>query len=109
MLLFARLGCAVVAALSLGLFAATLPTYIAYLYQPCIPASCIYGQLPVGSTPGLRGLGLSLSTYVVLDATLVIITGLLCTAVAALLLWRKSAGNIFSRKSRQETESGSPQ
>lgn len=79
-----------VTALSVGLFAATLPTYIAYLYGPCVPISCINGQLPVGSDQGLRGLGLSLSAYVVLNFTLVIINGLLCTAVAALLLWRKS-------------------
>lgn len=89
-LLFARTGCAIVAALSVGLFAATLPTYIAYLYRPCVPASCIYGQLPASSAQGLHGLGLSLGGYVVLNVTLVIITELLCTAVAALLLWRKS-------------------
>lgn len=89
-LLFARIACAVVAASGIGLFAATLHTYIDYLYRPCVPATCIYGQLSAGSTLGLRGLGLSLSAYVVLNATLVIITGILCTAVAALLLWRKS-------------------
>ena len=89
-LLFARIGCAVVAAISAGLFAATLPTYIAYLNRFCAPVSCIYGQLSVGSDQGLRGLGISLSTYVALSVTLVIINGLLCTIVAALLLWRKS-------------------
>jgi hypothetical protein len=89
-LLFARMGCAIAVAISLGLFAATMPTYIAYLYRPCAPASCIYGQLPVSSDQGLRGLGISLSTYVVLSVTLIIINGLLCTAVAILLLWRKS-------------------
>jgi hypothetical protein len=89
-LLFARIACAVVAASGIGLFAATLHTYIDYLYRPCVPATCIYGQLSAGSTLGLRGLGLSLSAYVVLNATLVIITGILCTAVAPLLLWRKS-------------------
>ena len=89
-LLFARVGCAVVAALGIGLFVATLPTYIAYLYQPCVSASCIYGQLSESGIETLRSLGLSLSAYAIMNVTLVIITGLLCTAVAALLLWRKS-------------------
>jgi hypothetical protein len=89
-LLFARIGCAVVTAISAGLFAATLPTYIAYLNRFCAPASCIYGQLPAGSGQGLRSLGLSLRAYVVLNITLVVINGLLCAAVVALLLWRKS-------------------
>ncbi len=90
MLLFARIGCAAVVTISAGLFVVTLPTYIAYLHQFCAPVSCIYGQLPMGSEQGLHGLDISLSTYVVLSVTLVVITGLLCTAVAALLLWRKS-------------------
>jgi hypothetical protein len=89
-LLFARIACAIMAASGAALFAVTLPTYIAYLYRPCIPASCIYGQLPVGSDQGLRSLGISLSTYVVLSVTLVTITGLLCMVIAFLLLWRKS-------------------
>ncbi len=82
------------AAISVGLFATTLPTYIAYLYRPCVPAVCIYGQLSVGSDQGLHSLGLTLSAYVVLNASLVIINGLLCAAVATLLLWRKSDSRI---------------
>ncbi len=89
-LLFARIGCAVAAAFGIGLFVATLPTYVAYLYQPCASASCIYGQLPENAVQALHSSGLSLSAYVIVNVTLVIITGLLCTAVAALLLWRKS-------------------
>jgi hypothetical protein len=90
-LLFARVGCAVVAVISAGLMAATLPTYFAYLNRFCTAsASCVYGQLLAGSQQGLQGLGLSLGAYAVLNLTLVIINGLLCIAVAALLLLRKS-------------------
>ena len=89
-LLFARIGCAIVTVISAGLIVATLPTYIAYLKRFCAPVSCVYGQLPVGSEQGLQGLGLSPGGYVVVNVTIVIITGLLCSAVAALLLWRKS-------------------
>ena len=93
-LLFARIGCAVVAALGIGLFVATLPTYVAYLYRPCASASCIYGQLSESGIQALHSLGLSLSAYAIMNVTLVIITGLLCTAVAALLLWRKSNSRV---------------
>ena len=89
-LLFARIGCAVAAAFGVGLFIVTFPTYIAYLYRPCASASCIYGQLSEDGIRTLHSLGLSLSAYVIVNVTLVIITGLLCTAVAALLLWRQS-------------------
>jgi hypothetical protein len=89
-LLFARVACIVVGALALGLFVVTLPTYIAYLLRLCAPASCIYGQLPVGSLQALHSLGLSLSTYAVMFVTLLIISAILCVTVAALILWRKS-------------------
>ena len=76
-LLFARIVCAVVATLGVGLFVATLPTYFAYLLLLCAPVSCIYGQLTMGSTPALHSLGLSLKAYAVLNLTLVIMSGLL--------------------------------
>ena len=89
-LAFARVVCIIVGMLALGLFFITLPTYFDYLLRLCAPASCIYGQLPVGSTQGLNSLGLSLHTYDVLFVTLLIISAILCAAVAALILWQKS-------------------
>jgi hypothetical protein len=89
-LLFSRVVCIIVGTLALGLFVVTLPTYFAYLLQLCPAASCIYGQLPVGSIQALHSLGLSIRTYAVMFVTLLIISAILCVAVAALLLWRKS-------------------
>ena len=89
-LAFARVACIIVGMLALGLFVITLPTYFAYMQQLCTPTSCIYGQLPVGSTLALHSLGLSLHTYAVLFVTLLIISAILCVAVAALILWHKS-------------------
>lgn len=89
-LLLARVACIVVGMLALGLFVVTLPTYFAYLLRLCAPASCIYGQLSVGSIQALHSLGLSLNTYAILFVTLLIISAILCVAVAALILWHKS-------------------
>lgn len=89
-LVLAWVVCIIVGTLALGLFVVTLPTYFAYLLQLCPAASCIYGQLPVGSIQALHSLGLSIRTYAVMFVTLLIISAILCVAVAALLLWRKS-------------------
>ena len=88
-LLFARVACIVVGALALGLFVLTLPTYYAHLHLYCTD-SCSYGQLSARGTQSLHTLGLSLGTYASLFVTLLIISALLCMAVATLLLWRKS-------------------
>ena len=87
-LLFARVTCIVVSALVLGLFIITLPTYFTKLHLYCSD-SCIYGQLSVSNIQSLHRLEMSLNTYATLFVALMIISALLCVAVATLLLWRR--------------------
>jgi hypothetical protein len=88
-LLFARVAGIVVCTLILGLFVITLPTYFARLQQYCTE-SCSYLQLSVHNIQSLHRFNLSLNAYAVVIVTLLIISGLLCVAVATLLLWRRS-------------------
>ena len=87
-LLFARVACIVVSALVLGLFIITLPTYFTKLHLYCSD-SCIYGQLSVSNIQSLHRLEMSLNTYAILFVALLIVSALLCVAVATLLLWRR--------------------
>ena len=87
-LLYARVACIVVSALVLGLFILTIPTYFAHLHLYCTD-SCIYGQLSVSNIQSLHKLEMSLNAYAILFVALMIVSALLCIAVAILLLWRK--------------------
>ncbi|HEX5503712.1 MAG TPA: response regulator [Thermomicrobiales bacterium] len=93
-LLLARSGWLVVAALSLGLFVASLPFDYARSRTVCITVPCSHYQLDQTELPALQGLGLSLEFYaaygVALDAAFALVYG----AVAVLIFWRKSADRM---------------
>ena len=88
-LLIAQVVCIVVCILVIGLFVITLPTYYAHLHLYCTE-SCSYGQLSMSNIQSLHQLNVSLNAYAVLFLTLLIISALLCVAVAILLLWRRA-------------------
>src|SRR2546423_15562397 len=64
-LFLARVVCFVLIALTLILFIATLPIYIAQLKIICQTASCAHGQLTVETARALENLGLTVSGYVI--------------------------------------------
>jgi signal transduction histidine kinase len=87
-LLFARIGWLIIAALTLGLFVAGLPSEFAMLKTAC-ETGCVTGQLSPDEFDALRKLGLSHDFYatyaVALDTAFAAVYG----AVAAAIFWRR--------------------
>jgi hypothetical protein len=88
-----RLMCLSLCILSVGLFVASIPSYLAYLHMLCTgtaTACAVSGQLTPGDVRRLQELGLSIeffATYIIVVAS---IFALGYWLVAALLFWRKS-------------------
>ena len=89
-LLMARGAWSALAALTLFVFFASLPEYLAQLENPCTPAACIYQQLTPGQVETLKGVGLSPTDYAVYIVALTIASMGLCLVISALLIWRRS-------------------
>lgn len=85
-----RLACAALLLFSLGSFAVLLPLYFAHLETLCSGHSCAYGQISPDALRTFQQIGLSLGAYAALRGTLTVVLAVLCFAVAAVLLWRKS-------------------
>src|SRR5712692_4840630 len=62
-LLLARAGWVVLVVLTMAIFLASLPVYIAQLQTPCAGSTCGFQQLTPGQVGALTGMGLSLSVY----------------------------------------------
>jgi hypothetical protein len=92
-LVLGRLVCLCLYVLSVGLFVAITPSYIAHLHLLCTgtAAACITnGQLTAADVRRLHELGLSLDFYATYTIVIVSIFALGYWLVAALLFWRKS-------------------
>src|SRR6266566_4583629 len=78
--------------LTLAIFFASLPLYLAQLQMPCAGSACAVasGQLSAGQVGALKGIGLSLGDYAVfmVALTLAILVG--CVAVSTVIVWRRS-------------------
>jgi len=78
--------------LTLAIFFASLPLYLAQLQMPCAGSACAVasGQLSAGQVGALKGIGLSLGDYAVfmVALTLAILVG--CVAVSTVIVWRQS-------------------
>src|SRR5215469_13643488 len=62
-LLLARVGWVALVVLTLAIFFASLPVYLAQLQTPCAGSACYYTQLSPGQVGALKGIGLSLGAY----------------------------------------------
>ncbi len=92
-LVLVRLVCLSLYVLSVGLFVASIPSYIAHLHLLCTgtAAACTTsGQLTPGDVRRLHELGLSRDFYATYTIVLVSMFALGYWLVAALLFWRKS-------------------
>jgi hypothetical protein len=88
--ILARVAWFVLVLVTLSLFVATLPIYFTHLQTPCLTPPCSFGQLTPDAAQALSESGFSLSNYALFVIIFSVILALVCLAIAALLLWRKS-------------------
>ena len=84
-----RLGWATVAALTIGLFAAGVPSEFAQLQTPCPTPICTTGQLPPAGLQSLTDLGLSPTFYAAATVAMDIVFAVGYAFVATLIFWRR--------------------
>lgn len=89
-LLIMRGGWGILAALTLFVFFASLPEYLAQLENPCTPAACTYQQLTFAQVETLKIVGLSPTDYTVYIVALTVVSMGLCLVISAFLIWRRS-------------------
>jgi hypothetical protein len=90
-LLLARVAWILVAALAVGLFIRGIPAEFALLHVPCHAAvMCPTGQLSLSGLHALEGLSLSVDSFAAYSVAMDILFAAVCTAVAALIFWRRS-------------------
>ncbi len=75
--------------LTLAIFFASLPVYLAQLQTPCAPTACQYQQLTHSQAETLQGIGLSLGDYAALTVGLQLVTTVVCLVVSTLIIWRR--------------------
>jgi hypothetical protein len=90
-LLPARVGWVIVVALALGLFVASIPTYLTYLHQLCSSSRCLYnGQLTPTDVHQLDSWGLSLDVYATIQVAIIVVEFLVFAVVGVVVFWRRS-------------------
>jgi hypothetical protein len=85
----AWVGWSILTLLSLIDFMSSIHEYLVDVQLLCRPGSCLEGQPTQESAQVLHQLRLSVTAYAALGVGLVIISALVCCAVAAVIVWRK--------------------
>jgi signal transduction histidine kinase len=75
--------------LTLTIFFASLPVYVALLQTPCAGSACWYSQLSPGQVGALKGMGLSLGDYTAYMVALPLASVVVCLVVSTLIVWRR--------------------
>ena len=90
-LLLARVVWVALVVLTLAIFGASLPVYVALLQTPCAGTACIYGfRLTPSQAGALKGIGLSLGAYAAYYVAFSLAILLVCVVVSTLIIWRRS-------------------
>jgi hypothetical protein len=89
-LLLARVGWVGLVILTLAIFGASLPVYVALLQTPCAGTACQWDQPTPGQAGALTGMGLSLGDYAAYTVALMLASMLICLVVSTLIVWRRS-------------------
>jgi signal transduction histidine kinase len=76
--------------LTLVIFGASLPVYVAQLHTPCAGSACWFTQLAPGQVEALQGIGLSLDDYVAYMVALTLASVMVCLLVSTLIVWRRA-------------------
>ena len=79
-----------VAALSLGLFAFSVPAGFGMLRTVCDDGPCVSEQLRPGAAASVRSLGVSLEAYAAYQTAVVVVFALVFCAIAAMIFRRRS-------------------
>jgi hypothetical protein len=89
-LIVARITWIACVVLTLVIFFACLPVYVAQLETICSGAACAYRQLSPEQATTLQAFGLSLGSYAAYNVILDIISAIVFFAVSVVIFWRKS-------------------
>jgi hypothetical protein len=89
-LVLARLGWVVLVVLTLAIFFAILPVYVAQLQTPCARTACTYYQLTPEQAETLKDFGLSAGDYAAYALALTLASVVVCLVVSTLIVWRRS-------------------
>jgi len=90
-LLLARVMWVALVVLTLAIFFASFPVYVALLQTPCTGTACIYGfRLTPSQAGALKGIGLSLGAYAAYYVAFTLAILLVCLVVSTLIVWRRS-------------------
>jgi hypothetical protein len=89
-LILGRVGWVVLVVLTLAIFFASLPVYLALLQTPCEGAACEYQQLTHAQVETLKGMGLTPGDYTAYTVALTLAILVVCLAVSTLIVWRRS-------------------
>ncbi len=89
-LLLARVGWVALVVLTLAIFFASLPVYIALLQTPCAGTACGYQQLTPEQAGALKGIGLFPDVYTAYRVTLTLALMMVCVVLSTLIIWRRS-------------------
>ncbi len=76
--------------LTLAIFFASLPVYVALLQTPCAGMACALSQqLSPGQVGALKGIGLSLGDYAAYIVALTLASVVVCLVISTLIIWRR--------------------
>src|SRR2546425_3256198 len=89
-LIVARIAWIACVVLTVVIFFACIPVYVAQLETICSGAECAYRQLSPEQATALQAFGLSLGSYAAYNVMLVIISAIVFFAVSVVIFWRKS-------------------
>jgi signal transduction histidine kinase len=89
-LLLARGIWIVLVALTLAIFFASLPVFLAQLQTPCAGTPCAYDQFSPAQVGALKRIGLSLGDYALYTVALTLASVVLCLVISILIIWRRS-------------------
>src|SRR5215472_413611 len=88
-LLLARVGWGALVVLTLAIFFASLPMYLAQLQTPCTEFACVYQQLTNSQAKLLEEIGLSIGNYAAFTLAIAFASILMCLVVSTLIIWRR--------------------
>jgi len=76
--------------LTLTIFFASLPMYLAQLQTPCTEIACEYQQLTHAQAETLKGMGMSLGEYAAFTIAIALASVMVSLVVSTLIIWRRS-------------------
>jgi signal transduction histidine kinase len=89
-LLLARISWIALVVITLTIFFASLPLYMAQLRTPCVGTACQYQQLTPEQEETLKGIGMTLGNYTAYLVAFALANMVLCLGVSTLIFWHRS-------------------